>query len=284
MNAHIRTARRAAGAAAVLALCGTALTACGTEKANSAGTASSPGIVCPDGSTPNPATSGGGAGEDLTSDDVGGTGEDLTSDDVGGTGEDLTSDDVGGTGEDLTSEDVGGTGEDLTSDDVGGTGEDLTSEDVGGTGEDLTSDDVGGTGEDLTSDPGAADDGLPEGPSECWGPEYWKSQQTSPPRIDGVPTVGANRWYGMKGAFTAYLKSTPSPTDEAVLEGISMIKIRKPEHSDVMEARIASSCGPWKEKCDAQAKAFADWRRKKYGDRGHVVVFGGAKTSAEAQW
>ncbi|MFI0981229.1 hypothetical protein ACH4SP_29995 [Streptomyces sp. NPDC021093] len=236
MKEGIRAARRAAGAAAVLALCGTALTACGTEPANRAGSASPTGIVCPDGSTPNASTGDGGAGEDLTSDDVGGTGEDLTSDDVGGTGEDLTSEDVGG------------------------------------------------TGEDLTSDPGAAADGLPEGPSECWGPDYGKDQQSAPPRVNGVPTVGAHRWYGMKGEFTAYLKSTPSTTDDAVLVGIRMIKIRKPEHSDVMEARIASDCGPWEEKCDAQAKAFGDWRRKKYGDRGHVVVFGGAKTTVEAQW
>ena len=268
-----RPARSIATAALVAALCGTTLTACGTEKAGSAGTAAAPakGIVCPDGSTPDTAASGG-------------EGEDLTSDDIGGTGEDLTSDDIGGAGEDLTSDSAGGAGEDLTSDDIGGAGEDLTSDSAGGAGEDLTSDDIGGTGEDLTSDPAASGDGLPEGPSECWGPEYGKNGQSAPPRVNGVPTVGAHRWYGMKGEFTAYLKSTPSKTDDAFADGIRMVKIRLPEHSKIMEARIASSCGPFIEKCEAKAKAFADWRRAKYGDHGHVVLFGGAKTTVETTW
>ncbi|MFJ2744256.1 hypothetical protein ACIO3O_31915 [Streptomyces sp. NPDC087440] len=288
----IRTARRVVLAAATAALCATALTSCGTERAG--GVASGEGIVCPDGSTPNTATTGGGggsgsgsgSGEDLTSEDVGGTGEDLTSEDVGGTGEDLTSEDVGGAGEDLTSEDVGGAGEDLTSEDVGGAGEDLTSEDIGGAGEDLTSEDVGGTGEDLTSDPGTGDDGLPEGPSECWGPDDGKGDPSQEPkRVNGVPTVGSHRWYGMKTAFTAYVKSTPSKTDDALAERMRMVKIRKPEHSDIMEARIASHCGhPEENICEAQAKAFGEWRRQKYGDKGHVVVFGGAKTTVEATW
>ncbi|CAM5595895.1 hypothetical protein SSPIM334S_02292 [Streptomyces spiroverticillatus] len=260
-------------AAATAALCATALTSCGTEKAAGGveagkGAGAGKGIVCPDGSTP----------------DVGGTGEDLTSEDVGGTGEDLTSEDAGGTGEDLTSEDAGGVGEDLTSDDVGGTGEDLTSEDVGGTGEDLTSEDVGGSGEDLTSEPGAGGDGLPEGPSECWGPDY-TPPSGSPQRINGVPTVGAHRWYGMLTAFTAYVKTTPSKTDDALAQQMRMAKIRKPEKSDVMEARIASDCGvQTTDVCKAQAQAFADWRREKYGDKGHVVVFGSAKTRVDVTW
>jgi hypothetical protein len=288
-----RATRRTLLAAATAALCATTLTSCGTQHVGAAGTPTSTGtapgkgIVCPDGSTPSP-TTGGGGGEDLTSEDVGGTGEDLTSEDVGGTGEDLTSEDVGGTGEDLTSEDVGGTGEDLTSEDVGGTGEDLTSEDVGGTGEDLTSEDVGGTGEDLTSDPGTGDDGLPEGPSECWGPDYGKNDPSQQPeRINGVPTVGSHRWYGMKTEFTAYIKATPSTKDDEALDdirGVRMVKIRRPEKSDVMEARIASGCGPFVEMCEFQAKTFADWRSKKYGDKGHVVVFGGAKTTVELTW
>ncbi|MCX5200543.1 hypothetical protein OG897_03565 [Streptomyces sp. NBC_00237] len=259
-----KATRRALLTAATAALCATTLTSCGTQHAGAAGAGAATGkeIVCPDGSTPGPMTGGG--------------------------GEDLTSEDVGGTGEDLTSEDVGGTGEDLTSEDVGGTGEDLTSEDVGGTGEDLTSEDVGGTGEDLTSDPGTGDDGLPEGPSECWGPDYGKNDPSQEPhRVNGVPTVGAHRWYGMKTEFTAYIKSTPSTKDDEVLDdirGIRMVKIRRPENSDVMEARIASGCGPFQEQCEFQAKTFADWRSKKYGDKGHVVLFGGAKTTVELTW
>ncbi|MFF0740867.1 hypothetical protein ACFYVL_10735 [Streptomyces sp. NPDC004111] len=275
MNAtHGRPPTKAAATALLVAvLCGTTLTACGTERAGTAGDAKATGIVCPDGSTPD-TTSAGAPGE----------GEDLTSDDIGGTGEDLTSDNTGGAGEDLTSDDIGGTGEDLTSDDGADAGEDLTSDDTGGTGEDLTSEDGGGAGEDLTSDPAASGDGLPEGPSECWGPDAGTGSQSGPPRIDGVPTVGAHRWYGMKGEFTAHVRQTPSKADDALIEGIRMVKIRLPETSKVMEARIASGCGPEQETCDAQAKAFADWRRAKYGDHGHVKVFGGAKTTAETTW
>ncbi|MFI5807214.1 hypothetical protein [Streptomyces sp. NPDC051561] len=263
-----RKRRRPAGttatAAALLAfLTGTTLTACGTEQAGSVGSGGGSPIVCPDGSTPNPATTGG-SGEDLTSEDAGGA----------GSGEDLTSDDVGGTGEDLTSDPTAGAG----------TGEDLTSEDVGGAGEDLTSEDVGGAGEDLTSDPGAGDADHPEGPSECWGPEHGGNQSSTPPRVNGVPTVGAHRWYGMKTEFTTYLRSTPSKTDDALAEGLRMVKIRLPETSRIMEARIASDCGPMDDDCAAQIQAFANWRKSTYNDQGHVVLFGGGKIKLEQTW